>query len=200
MRKEEGFIERAQAAFYAFSFRFAVEVSKKCEIICKNWGLDSDFAAEVSDETFKRFWKYPKYEIKRTKTTDIDKAVLLYLFKIAKNVLIDIWNKKNCTNKNPYEGNEEIVWDFPPDDNDCGEIENIHSHHAIVKKVISCLSPKHKVIFLTYAKYQQTGFKLPRKLLSDLRKELNISQQTIRSYKNEVFNKINEYLKIYEIK
>lgn len=198
MRKQEDNKERAEAAFWAFTFRYTVEVTKKCEIISKNWGEGLEFATDVANNTFKRFWKYPKFDHSKAKIKDVDKAVLVYLFRISKNVLTDLWNNKYGTKHNPYDGNEEIVWDIPKKEDDCGEINDMTSHQAIVMKALSTLSDKHKVIFLTYAKYQENGFKLPRKLLSELRENLGISQQTIRSYHNEVKNKIKEYLEIYD--
>lgn len=200
MRKEPDFFERSQGAFHAFTFRFSEEVSKKCEIICTNWNLDLEFAAEVASQTFERFWKYPKFDPQKIGVQNIDKAVLLYLFRISKNVLIDLWHKRLGTERNPYDGSEEIVWDYPSHEHDCGEIKDSLSHQAIVKKAVDSLSQKHKIVFLTYAKYHTDGYKLPRHLLSQLRKELNISQQTIRSYKHEAVKKVEEYLKIYEIK
>ena len=195
---EEGKEELAEAAFWAFMFRFSAEVTKKSEIIWKNWGESKEFAEEVVETTFKRFLKYTGFDYSKSKIKDVDKAVLVYLFRISRNVLTDLWNAKYGTKQNPYDGSEEIVWDYPTDKDDCGAIENPRSHKAIVKKALSALSEKHKVIFLTYAKYQDKDFKLPRKLLAELRENLGISQQTIRSYKNEAQNKIKEYLEIYE--
>lgn len=200
MRKQQSNQEKAEAAFYVFTFRFSEEVSKKCEIICKNWGENADFALEVVEQTFKRFWKYPKFEYAKAKTKDPDKAVLFYLFSISKNVLADLWNSKNGAKINPYDGSEEIIWDYPKIDADCGDIDDMNSHFLIVKRALSTLSEKHKVIFLTYSKHGEDGFKLPRKLLEELREKLGINQQTIRSYHNEAKNKIKEYLDIYEHK
>jgi DNA-directed RNA polymerase specialized sigma24 family protein len=198
MRQEKPCVENAQSAFQAFMFRFEADITKKCEIICKNWGFNSDFALEVSEQTFKRFWKYPRFDPQKANTTNVNKAVLLYLFRITQNVVSDLWNEKNGK-KNPYDGTEEIVWDFPSNKKDCGDLEDVTSHFNLVKNALSSLSTKHKVIFLTYAKYEVDGNKLPRQLLVDLRNELKISQQTVRSYKNEASNKVKEYIKIYEI-
>jgi DNA-directed RNA polymerase specialized sigma24 family protein len=201
MRKEQGSTEVAEAAFIAFTFRFRSEISKKCEIICKSWGQDADFASEVSIQTFERFWKYPNFDPSKCKTKSIDQGVLVYLFRIAQHVLADLWNEKHNTKINPYDGSEEIVWDFPiSEENDCGEIDSSLSQFSIIKKALEQLSEKHKIVFLTYTKYSKDGFKLPRKLLAQMRGKLNISQQTIRSYKNEADNKIKEYLKLYEKK
>ena len=69
-----------------------------------------------------------------------------------------------------------------------------------IKKLLDRLSPKHRIIYLTYKQYEQEskeGFKLPRKLLKNLRTELDLTQTTVRIYKNEGFNEVETYLKIY---
>jgi len=114
----------------------------------------------------------------------------------------DYYNQKNGIKISPYDGTEKIITDFPKtDDNfDIAEFKNPQSHYQAVQKALSNFSEKHKVIFLTYKAYEFDGNKLPRHLLDSLRSTLNLSQATIRSYKKEVYDKINEYLDIYGIK
>jgi hypothetical protein len=198
IKENKSDLEMAKSAFHVFTFRFMLELTKKCEIICKNWGKDAEFASEVSNETFQRFWKYPNFDPIKSSTKNIDKGVLFYLFRIASNILIDKWHKKFGIKITPYDGSEEIVMDFPKNSiQELGDNEDLSSHQAIVKNILSGYSEKHKIIFLTYSKYEEKGFKLPRGLLLSLRERLNLSQQTIRSYKNEVNNKIAEHLRIY---
>jgi len=62
------------------------------------------------------------------------------------------------------------------------------------------LSPKHRIIYLTYKHYEHItndGYKLPRKLLKELRTELDLTQNSVRVYKNEAFNDVETYLKTY---
>ena len=63
---------------------------------------------------------------------------------------------------------------------------------AFLNKKISALDEKHRIVYLTYKAYQTSGKKLPRKLLDKLRKRLGLTQSTIRVYKNEAFNALND--------
>ncbi|MEQ1798320.1 MAG: hypothetical protein ABL872_10220, partial [Lacibacter sp.] len=69
--------------------------------------------------------------------------------------------------------------------------------HDVIEKALARLTPKHKIVYLTYKQYEQDGFKLPRKLLQSLREELGITQSSVQVYKKEAFDKIDEYLNIY---
>ena len=69
-----------------------------------------------------------------------------------------------------------------------------------IQKALDRLTPKHKIIYLTYKQYEsetKDGYKLPRELLKKLRTELDLTQNTVRVYKNEAFNEVETYLKIY---
>lgn len=201
-RKDPTMESLSKSAFHVFTFRFSKDLIRKCEIICKKWGLDKYAALEVSQRTFNRFWKYTSFDISKKKENEIDKAVIYYLYGIAQRQLTDYYNQKNEIKISPYDGTETIIIDFPnTDDNfDIDEFKNPQSHYQAVRKALSNLSEKHKVIFLTYKAYEYDGNKLPRKLLESLRSNLNLSQATIRSYKKETYDKINEYLDIYGIK
>lgn len=201
-RKDPDHRSISESAFHTFMFRFAKELSQKSEIICRNWRYTKDDAIEITSRTFKRFWKYPTFKLAKASCDNVDQAVLLYLFQIARHVLADYHKECNGINVSPYDGSEVIVSGFPFDSNieDCGDFSKPHEHYDVVRKALSTLSEKHTVIFLTYKAYEIDGKKLPRHLLNSLRSNLGLSQATIRSYKNEAYNKVNEYLNIYGLK
>ena len=190
-----------QNAFLAFYFRFQDQVLKKCEIICKNYGYDKEVAILIAQETFTRFLRYPNYRHEKSRCNDIEKGVLLYLFRISEHALFNYYYKINGINVSPYDGTEEIIYDYP----DVGENSGFNSkeafnHFQIVKEALDTLSPKHKIIYLTYKQFETTGHTLPRELLCKLRDKLDLKQATVRSYKNEAYNKVNEYLRIHGIR
>lgn len=197
MKDKPGHLENANAAYYAFCFRFEEEIKKKAEIICKNNGFEKEFAIEVIQRTFKRFWKYPKFDPEKCKTSTIEKGVVLYLNRIAQNSFTDLVLEHKGINISPYDGSEDIVTEIPIPSN-IAIVNN--ENYQIIKAVLDTFSEKHKIVYLTYLKHEINGHKLPRKLLTELREKLGISQETIRSYKNEVVNKLNEYKKIWHRK
>ena len=200
-RKDPRETSFSESAFHAFVFRFEPELIKKTEIICTNWGFNTEETIEIVQNVFVKFWKYPNFNLERKKEQNIDKAVLFYLYGIARNELTDYYNKKNGLKLSPYDGSEQIVYDLPLFENQENyNIDNQSSNIRLraIKAALETLSVKHKVIYLTYSSHECSGKKLPRVLLNKMREELGISQATIRSYKKDVFDKVEEYINIYE--
>lgn len=201
LKEDADFAETAKDAIRALMFQYQKPLLEKLIPVCVNWGYDEQVAYEIAYNTFDRVWKYPKYDKSKIKSTDPKLGMLLYLLRIAQNLLAN--HKKQEESSNPFTGDEQIVWDFP----DVGDINATAERKAIlvdryelIKKALARLSPKHKVIYLTYKQYEKEindGHKLPRELLKRLRDELDISQTSIRVYKNQAFQVVDEYLKIY---
>ena len=190
--------DNAKEAFRVFTFRFQLDLLKKLIPICKNWGYDEQVATEIAYNTFERVWKYPKYDKSKSKQQDFDKGMSFYLYAIASHLLVD-YKKIEDGEGSPFTGNEELVWDFPKYKTQ-GRKVSLADCQEHIKKLLDRLSPKHRVIYLTYMQYDseiKEGHKLPRNLLKRLRTELGLTQNTVRAYKNEAFNKIESYLKTH---
>jgi len=201
-KDEPDYEEVAKEAFRVFTFRYQLDLLKKILPICKNWGYDEQVATELAYETFTRIWKYSKFDISKAKQKDFDKAVSFYLYRIAARLLADY--KKNQEIENPFTGDEEIIRNFPDIENmDIGKERKaiLKERFEHIQKALNRLTSKHKIIYLTYKQYEldtKNGeFKLPRKLLKNLREELDLTQNSIRVYKKEAFDEIDNYLKIY---
>lgn len=197
-KEDVGYVEIAKEAFRVFTYRYQIDLQKKLIPICKNWGYDRQVATEIAYSTFERVWKYPTYSKEKSKQTDFEKGLMFYLYGIARRLLAD-YKKFENGDGNPFTGDEEIVWDFPEDANkERKAILADRQEH--IKNLLGRLSPKHRVIYLTYKQYESEtkgGRKLPRELLKKLRTELDLAQSTVRSYKNEAFNEVEIYLKTY---
>jgi RNA polymerase sigma factor (sigma-70 family) len=199
-KNDPALIETAEAAFHAFCFRFQQDIAHKCRTICINRGYDQDLGDDLAQRTFERFWKYPNYDHRKSNVEDYDTGVKLFLYRYATNLLNDFYRASNNSNPNPYNGDEELIYDYPNIENISGSAEKlkvIKEQFEHVKKALDRLGPKHKIIYLTYKQHEQEGFKLPRHLTEKLRKELQLTQATIQSYKKEAFDKIKEYIDIY---
>lgn len=195
------YAEIAKEAFRAFTFRFQLDLQKKLIPICRNWGYDEQIASEIAYGAFERIWKYPKFDIAKAKYKEYNKAVSFYLYGIANHLLADY--KKMEDDDYPFTGDEEIVREFPDVENmEMGKERKsiLLEGFAHIQNALNRLTPKHKIIYLTYKQYEseiKDGFKLPRKLLKKLRTELDLTQNSIRVYKKEVFEEVDKYLKIY---
>ncbi|MFC6101230.1 RNA polymerase sigma factor [Olivibacter domesticus] len=197
---DPGMREQGQDAFQAFCFRFQADIVKKCRIISRNRGYDKHVADDIAQRTFERFFKYPRFDFSKSKAKDYDTGIKLYLYRIAENLFNDFYSEQHNPNSNPYEGDEDLVYEFPSIENMSVKPEQlrvIKEKYELVQKALERLSPKHKIIYLTYQQHAQQGFKLPRKLTEKLRTELQLTQATIQFYKKEAFDKIKEYLEIY---
>lgn len=192
--------ETADDAFRAFCFRFQHDIVKKCRTICRNLGYDREIADDLAERTFDRFLKYPGFDYSKSKAKEFDSGVKLYLYRFSERLLFDFHNEQNNQNPNPYDGEEDLVYDYPDIENISGraeQLKEIKAKFELIQKALERLGSKHKIIYLTYQQHAQKGFKLPRHLTEKLRVDLGLTQATIQFYKKEAFDKIAEYLEIY---
>jgi DNA-directed RNA polymerase specialized sigma24 family protein len=204
-KDDPDYLENSKQAFRAFTFRYQLDLHKKLIRICINWGYDKQVASEIAYGTFEKVWKYPKFDISKANQKDFNKAVLNYLYKIASHLLADYKRSQN-EEPNPFKGDEEIIRDFPDVENmSIGKERKaiLQERFEFIQNALNRLSPKHKIIYLTYKQYEaetKEGFTLPRRLLKDLRTELDLTQNSIRVYKKEAINEVDNYLKSYDTK
>jgi DNA-directed RNA polymerase specialized sigma24 family protein len=197
-QNDPDYLETSKDAFGAFCFRFYTDLIKKCRIVSKNWGYDSERGDELADEALNRFWKYPSAFNKSNCKSEIDKCVIFYLYRIAQNLLSDHKKTEMGDNYNPYNGDEEIIREFPDISGYPYEKKReLKKIYEITQNALARLSPKHKIVYLTYKTHEKDGYKLPRELLKSLRDDLDLTQNSIRIYKNEAFNTVKTYLDIY---
>lgn len=200
-KEQADYKELAEAAFIAFTFRFRREIIDKCRKVGKNWGYDNETADLIAERTFERFWKYPfGFEKSNCGNLGIENCVKLYLFRIARNCFFDYDKELSGENVSPYDGSEAVIVEFPSIDNleiPEEKANDLRKIYELMENALSRLSPKHKIIYLTYKAYEKEGYKLPRQLLKKLREELELTQNSIRVYKNEAFQTVDQYLKLY---
>jgi DNA-directed RNA polymerase specialized sigma24 family protein len=201
-KDEPDYTEIAKDAFRVFTFRYQLELLKKLLPICKNWGYDEQVATELAYETFARIWKYPKFDFSKSKQNDYHRAITLYLFGIAKRLLAD-YKKSEIEEPNPFTGDEEIIREMP--DIEMLEIgkkrkAELKRMYELLNEALARLTPKHKIIYLTYKHYESLtneGFNLPRHLTKKLQDELDLTQNSIRVYKKQAIEAVNTHIKIY---
>ena len=194
----------AEDAFIAFCFRFRDRIQRTCRIIAEKRGFDDKVADKIAEDVFEKFRKYPKYNNAKCKHGKIDKCVEIYLYRFAERGLLDYIVGLSS----PFSGDEEIITEFP----DIEEMDFTSERKAIllkeqeiIEKALARLSPKHKIVYLTYKRYEfdlDSGkHYLPHAFLKRLQDHLGaISQASIRVYKKQAFEKIKEYLDIYGAK
>ena len=145
--------------------------------------------------------KYPKFDFSKSRAKDFDTGVRIYLYGIAQRLLLNLYSEQNIFS--PYSGEEGIIHELLPLDSlpvKAEQRKEVTARYQLIKKALDRLGPKHKIIYLTYQRYQEKGFKLPRSLTEKLRTELELTQATIQFYKKEAYDKVQEYLEIYASK
>lgn len=175
-------------SFLAICFRLREDLISKCEKYCKRRGYDNEVANEIARKCLERFGRFKSFNAKKCKVEDILICFKLYLYRIAKNALNDYYKLEAKRAKGLlYRGDESIVKSLPNIN-----IDSMDTAAQIIHRTIMKLPHSHQVIYYTYKSYEKEGVKLPRKLLAELREYLGISQTTIRTYKKEVIDKIEE--------
>ena len=185
--------ELGEAAFISLTFRYREDVINKCVILAKKWRRDKDDAIELANRVFARFLKYPKYRHSECKSGDVDKCIKRYLYRIADREVIGLYNPKFS----PYDGTEAVVTSLidPDKDYEPGKLKELLEYEKRLDEIFSKLTPKHKIVYLTYLLHQKEGYNLPGALLSELRAALgDLSQTTLRIYKMEAMELVRKEL------
>lgn len=182
-------------AFHALCHRFKNDVLNKCEIICKRFGHDVTVAEQIATATFIAYARKGDFQISKTHRDNVDLAFKVYLYKISRTELTNYYREQQRRNNNPYTGEERIITELPPLPG-----VKLNLKQAILIKAIESLTPAQRTIYLTYKQHEKLGFNLPKKLLEELREYLGgISQTTIRTYKKEAVDKIENYTKVMNL-
>src|SRR5687768_7215808 len=89
-KEEPDYLELAEAAFAAFTFRFNREMVDKCRKIGKKWGYNNEVSDLIAERVFERFWKYPhSFNKNNCGKLNGDDCARFYLFRIARNCFFD---------------------------------------------------------------------------------------------------------------
>jgi len=197
LKDDPDFADSAEDAFKALMFGYQKELLKKLIPICRGWGYDDQVALEIGHKTFEKIWKYPAFDNSKTKL-----AMLFYLFGISSRLLAD-YKKNEEGEVSPFKGDEEIITSLEAVFSSDEPVERkavLVERQTLIGKALERLGPKHRVIYLTYKYYEhllEPGQTLSRSLLKKLRDELDLSQSSVRVYKNEAVKIVDDYLKIY---
>lgn len=174
-------------------YRFSKDLLEKCEIICSRRGQGPDVAEIIAQRTFEAYAVKGKFDFAKATGNTIDDSFLIYLFGIAQNQLIDYHRQQRKKELGrDYDGTEQVVTKLPD-----VPLEQLKIDERIRYEIVQSLPESHQIVYLTYATYEKKGCNLPKKLQALLRKRLgDVSQSTVRAYKKEALDKINDGIKV----
>lgn len=188
-------MDAAARALALFSSYFENKISVFAEIHASKLGYDDVVAFEAIQCAFNKVWMYPSFDMKKSRFKDPEKAIVAWLMGIVSSQMHQFSQKGECAQISPEEDlsvieNSEDFVNLHVSELD---METKMERVMALDNKLSTLDEKHRIIYLTYKAYQTRGKKLPRTLLEKLRKRLNITQTTIRVYKREACETLNDF-------
>jgi hypothetical protein len=191
--------KEAEHAFIEFCRRFEKNVIQKAEIYSSKFGYSEVVALEIAHCTFARVWKYPSFSLKKAKSKDVNKAILLWLYPIMYTQLVKYGEQNTCADPT-IEEDLSIITDLDELVNKTSDSDDL-DHKKILKikleilnSALIGLSEKHKIIFLTYKAYEVPGKNIPRTISKKLQNTLELTQNTIRLYKRDAYLHVENYI------
>ena len=188
----------AEQAFVTFCDRYEKDLIQKAEIYCSKFGYNEVDALLVANCTFARVWKYPTFDIKKSKAKCIDNAIILWMTRIMYTQII-LLGKKNTCAEPIQEEDLSIIYDvdeliqFRIGD-DLEKKKELKAKLDVINSAMSALPEKHLIIYLTYKAYEESGKNIPRSVSKKLQDQLDLTQNSIRVYKMEANQHISNYL------
>jgi DNA-directed RNA polymerase specialized sigma24 family protein len=184
--------EWAKAALVNIVFRTRKDLLEKCTRMCFKAGLTETDAEEIANRTYERLLKYCKFKKSEGKGKTVEQSFNIYLYTIAAHELADHLNP----DESPFDGTERVVFSLV-DPNVQYEPEKLAELQAIETRLdtaMAGLTNKHKIIYLTYKMHEKVGRYLPKHLLAELHEVTGLTKSTVRVYKKQVFEQVEQRL------
>ncbi len=107
---------------------------------------------------------------------------------------------QNCADPNEEEALEIItnldsLVDKISDSDQIEDKKTLKKNLQILESAFVGLTEKHKIIYLTYKAYERVGKNLPRAVSKKLQETLDLVPVTIRIYKRDANNHVDNYLR-----
>jgi hypothetical protein len=190
--------EQSKQAFVVFCYKYEKGLLQKAEIYCSKFGYSETVALMVAQCTFARVWKYPAFDMKKAKSKNMDTAVYLWLYPILYTQVVLLGKQDTCAepteeeNLSVISNVDELISHTVGDDVE--KTKELKTKLSIIESALLGLSEKHKIVWLTYKAYEQRGKNIPRSVSNKLQEQLDLTQNTIRVYKMQANQHINDYL------
>ena len=188
--------KEAEDALNLFIAYFEPKIMTWCDIHAQKVGYGENVAFEAIQCTFNRVRLYPTFDMRKSRSKDEERAIILWLHAIAASQMSQFTKKGVCTqieneeDLSVIESVEDFINTFNLIDLDASKKMQ---YVIAMEKKLSVLDDKHKIIYMTYKAYYTRGKKLPRSVMEKLRNRLGLTQVTIRVYKREACIALNEY-------
>lgn len=193
-KKED--LDAAKKAFDLFASYFEDKIKVLVEIHAAKIGYDENVAFEAIICAFNKVWLYPTFNMRKAHCKNVEHAIIIWLVRIAVSQMHQFSRKGVCAqikeedDLSVIEDSLSFVNSFKVQDLDP---ETKMNYVIALNEKLSILDEKHRIIYLTYKTYHVQGKKLPRIVLEKLRKRLGLVQATVRVYKKEACEALNDF-------
>jgi DNA-directed RNA polymerase specialized sigma24 family protein len=171
-----------------FVKRFHKELQDECLLICKTRKLDTHVGKQIANEVFEKLRRYKTFKQKEVKLSSSHKGILVYLFKIARNLFTD-WHNKEKRAREPYLNKsyfDEIHESLHPPEG----VDLLLWKKETALKIFSKLNAKEKVVLLADIEHKKQQRYLPDEITDMLSETLNVQKATVRKIRERGINKI----------
>ncbi len=196
---KDEFHDEAEMAFCVFRDRYQRDILQKSEILCSKFEYNEAIAFLVATCTFDKVWKNAHtFSMKKANTKNIDKAILLWMYKILFTQILLFKDKDTCAQPTKEEDLslietvDGLIKVYAPEDLE--KQKELKENLSFLERVLQGLSPKHRIIYFTYLAYKPEKDKnIPRSVSNKLQKQLELTQASIRVYRKEATDLVNNY-------
>lgn len=194
------FPKEAKKAFIEFCYRFEKDLKRKSEIYCNKYGYNEVIALEIANCTFGRVWKYPTFDKDKSNVKNLDKGILIWMYRILYTQIIKYGEKNSCAEPTEEEdlslitNADELLVKFESPDPEAKRV--VAAKLKTIERALTQLSEKHRIIYFTYRAYRKEGKKVPRTITKLLREKLSLTQKSVNTYYGDAHKHVINYLNI----
>ena len=197
---KDGFPNEAELAFYVFCDRYQRDILQKSEIQCSKFEYNEAIAFLAAKCTFDKVWnKAHTFSMEKANTKNIDKAILLWMYKILYTQILLFKDRDTCAQPTEeedlslIENLDALINVYAPENLE--KQKELKENLSFLERVLQGLSQKHRIIYFTYLAYKPEKDKnIPRSVSNKLKEQLDLTQASIRVYRKDATDLVNNYI------
>lgn len=139
------------------------------------------------------------FSMKKANAKNVDKAILLWMYKILYTQIILFKDRDTCAQPTKeedlalIENVDELINIYAPENLE--KKKELRMNLSFLERILQGLSQKHRIIYFTYLAYKPDKDKnIPRSVSNKLKEQLNLTQASIRVYRKEATDLVNNYI------
>lgn len=139
------------------------------------------------------------FSMEKANTKNIDKAILLWMYKILYTQILLFKDRDTCAQPTEeedlslIENLDALVNVYAPENIE--KQKELKENLSFLERVLQGLTQKHRIIYFTYLAYKPgKGKNIPRSVSNKLKEQLDLTQASIRVYRKDATDLVNNYI------